>query len=70
MNDFTPVRRCVCFATTFEQLKEADVKSLEEAALRFGCGTNCGMCKPYIQRMIDTGETAFAIIESNPPETL
>jgi bacterioferritin-associated ferredoxin len=65
MTDDRPVRRCVCFDTTFEALKEAGVRSLEEAAERFGCGTNCGMCRPYIAEMIRTGETAFAVIESD-----
>lgn len=60
-----PVKRCVCFDTTFLDLKNAGVGSLEDAASRFGCGTNCGMCRPYISRMLDTGETEFAVIETD-----
>lgn len=59
--DPCPIKKCVCFDTTFAHLKEAEIKSLEEAAQRFGCGTNCGLCKPYIQKMIVTGETEFSI---------
>jgi bacterioferritin-associated ferredoxin len=66
MRDPTPVRRCVCFGKTFEELKAAGVKSVEEAATRFGCGTQCGFCRPYIQAMIDTGNTAFALSDKDP----
>jgi bacterioferritin-associated ferredoxin len=24
-----------------------------------GCGTQCGLCRPYLRRMLRTGETAF-----------
>jgi len=57
--DPRPIKKCVCFDTTFAQLKEAGIKSVEEAAERFGCSTNCGLCKPYIEKMIETGETEF-----------
>jgi bacterioferritin-associated ferredoxin len=60
--DPTPVRRCVCFDTTFAELLEAGVKSVEEAAERFGCGTKCGTCRPYIQLMVETGQSAFAVL--------
>jgi NAD(P)H-nitrite reductase large subunit len=59
--DPTPVRRCVCFDVTFAKLAEAGVSSLEEASEKFGCGTKCGTCKPYILKMLQTGETAFSI---------
>jgi bacterioferritin-associated ferredoxin len=26
------------------------------------CGANCGLCRPYIRRMIATGETEFTEI--------
>jgi len=59
--DPTPIRRCVCFNVTFEELSEAGVATLEEASERFGCGTKCGTCRPYITKMLVTGETAFSI---------
>jgi bacterioferritin-associated ferredoxin len=24
-----------------------------------GCGAQCGLCKPYLRRMLRTGETEF-----------
>jgi len=57
-----PVSRCVCFDTTFVELKAAGIKSLEEAGSRFGCGTKCGLCRQYILKMLETGETDFDVI--------
>jgi NAD(P)H-nitrite reductase large subunit len=34
--------------------------TLEQIAQSTNCGTGCGLCRPYLQRMLDTGETAFA----------
>jgi bacterioferritin-associated ferredoxin len=60
-----PVRMCVCFNCLFSQLKDAGVSSVEEAGERFGCGTNCGFCRPYIAQMIMTGEVAFEVITTS-----
>jgi len=27
-----------------------------------GCGAQCGLCRPYLRRMLETGETVFAEI--------
>lgn len=58
-----PIRRCVCGERTFEELKALGVHSLEDAA-RYGCGIRCGLCRPYLLRMIETGRTAFAVDET------
>jgi bacterioferritin-associated ferredoxin len=47
---------------TFAELQAAGVRSVEEAAARFGAGTRCGSCRPYIARMIETGEVAFPVL--------
>jgi NAD(P)H-nitrite reductase large subunit len=62
--DPKPVRQCVCFEKTFQELKEAGVLTLSEVIERFGCTTGCGLCKPYILRMLETGETEFEILVS------
>ncbi len=59
--DSTPVRRCVCADVSFKTLRDAGVRSVEEASARFGVGITCGNCRPYIARMLATGETAFAV---------
>ncbi|MFZ4509151.1 MAG: (2Fe-2S)-binding protein [Fimbriimonas sp.] len=60
--DLTPVRKCVCTNITFAELKQIGITSVEAAAAMFGCGTHCGSCRPYIQWMIETGETELPII--------
>lgn len=61
MTEDRPVVRCVCFDTTFEQLKALGMRSLEEVQRETQCGTKCGLCVPYILRMLETGETAFKV---------
>jgi bacterioferritin-associated ferredoxin len=56
------VDRCVCYDRTFAELKSAagaESLQLDEIAKRFGCGSCCGVCRPYIERMLETGETVF-----------
>jgi len=59
--DPRPVKQCVCFDIKFSDLKNAGVSSTQEARDRFGCGSNCGTCLPYIEEMILTGETEFPV---------
>ncbi len=33
--------------------------NLEELVANTGCGDQCGMCHPYLERMLKTGETRF-----------
>ena len=66
------IDRCVCFEVTFEQLKRcADDEglALDELQQRFGCGRGCGLCLPYIRRMLETGQTCFhePLLDPTPP---
>jgi NAD(P)H-nitrite reductase large subunit len=61
VTDPTPIRRCVCFQTTFAELKLRGYQSVTEIATDVGCTTGCGLCRPYIEAMLRTGETAFAV---------
>lgn len=54
-----PVRRCVCAAVSFAEMKLSGAKTLDEINHRFDAGINCGLCVPYIQRMLETGEVEF-----------
>lgn len=64
------VDRCVCKQVPFKLLdqiveREHDVERespeqiFEALQKRTTCGTGCGMCRPYILRMIETGQTSF-----------
>ena len=43
---------------------DADLLSLDLESLmdRTGCGAQCGLCRPYLRRMLQTGETEFSEI--------
>lgn len=61
MNDsgLRPVRRCVCASVTFAELKLSGAKTLDEIGDRFDAGINCGLCVPFIEQMLKTGEVEF-----------
>jgi bacterioferritin-associated ferredoxin len=53
---------CVCRRTPFRQLlplARAGGWDLEALSRATGCGASCGLCRPYLRRMLRTGETAF-----------
>jgi bacterioferritin-associated ferredoxin len=62
MNRLT-VKKCVCHKRTFEEIKElSEIENLttaEELIEAKYCATSCGICRPYIEKMLRTGETAF-----------
>jgi bacterioferritin-associated ferredoxin len=61
-----PVNRCICLDVTFETLKRiAITERLDFDALRerTGCCGECGMCEPYVRKMLKTGRTSFGIDE-------
>ena len=56
------VSRCICRNTAFaELLPKARAHSWDLLALmgETGCGAQCGLCRPYLRRMLRTGETVF-----------
>ncbi len=56
------VSQCVCKATPFrELLGQATASGWDLADLihQTGCGAQCGLCRPYLSRMLRTGETEF-----------
>ena len=56
------VSQCVCKATPFRELRGLATASgwdLAELILQTGCGAQCGLCRPYLSRMLRTGETEF-----------
>lgn len=60
------IDRCVCFGVSFETLRAiaeacgADSVEALQRHVRFGL--NCGMCRPYVRRMLETGEVVFTEI--------
>jgi bacterioferritin-associated ferredoxin len=56
------VSRCLCKATSFQELLALATASgweLADLVRETGCGSQCGLCRPYLSRMLRTGETEF-----------
>lgn len=56
------VSMCVCRSQTFAQLlprARASGWGLADLIRETGCGAACGLCRPYLRRMLATGETTF-----------
>ena len=56
------VSRCVCKAAPFAELLAQATASgwdLADLVRHTGCGAQCGLCRPYLSRMLRTGETEF-----------
>ncbi|MEO8296149.1 MAG: (2Fe-2S)-binding protein [Gemmatimonadota bacterium] len=56
------ITMCVCQRMSFADLlplARANQWSLEDIVWETSCGDKCGLCRPYIRRMLETGETVF-----------
>jgi bacterioferritin-associated ferredoxin len=63
MTDPFPVKKCVCHDVTFREVAATVPNDLEEIKIRFGCGSSCGACIPYLLLMLETGKVEFAPFE-------
>ena len=67
------VDRCICHGVTFEEVvrtAKADGLSLAQLEDRLGCGTGCGLCRPYLRRAVRTGQVVFhqIVLHADEPE--
>jgi bacterioferritin-associated ferredoxin len=56
------VTMCVCRQVPFARLlpmARAGGWDVDGIARATGCGAGCGLCRPYLRRMLATGETEF-----------
>lgn len=57
------VTHCICYARSFAEIREIALKkgftSVEELQMEDICSNSCQMCEPYVEMMLETGETAF-----------
>lgn len=57
------VTHCICHARSFVEIREIALKkgfaSVEELQMEDICSNSCQMCEPYVEMMLETGETAF-----------
>lgn len=66
------VTKCVCKRLTFAEIKviaaEQNITTLDELIKRKICSSECGMCQPYVKKMLVTGETEFRPGDHRLPE--
>ncbi len=56
------VTMCLCRRFPFARLLPLARErgwNLEDIIRETGCGDQCGLCRPYVRRMLQTGETVF-----------
>jgi bacterioferritin-associated ferredoxin len=56
------ITACICQRTAFERLLPLARDrgwTLDDVMRETGCGAECGLCRPYLRRMLLTGETRF-----------
>lgn len=57
------IDRCYCFQRTFAELKiisgEHAARSVADLQRYVTFGLRCGLCHPYVRRMLRTGEVVF-----------
>ncbi len=60
------IDRCLCFDRPFADLRDvADAtgaRTVGELQQHAAFGRKCGLCHPYVRRMLRTGETVFAAV--------
>jgi bacterioferritin-associated ferredoxin len=63
------VSRCICRDAPFDGLlvkARAFGWNLADLIRETGCGAQCGLCRPYLERMLQTGETEFHELLTDP----
>ena len=66
------IDRCLCFGVTFAELAEvADAtgaSTVPELQRHVTFGRKCGLCHPYVRRMLRTGQTVFHEVVTSADE--
>ena len=68
------IDRCLCFGRPFAELAdvaaETGATTVAELQRHAEFGLRCGLCHPYVRRMLRTGRTVFREVvtdEDEPP---
>jgi len=60
------IDRCICFNVKFSEVKEImeenNFTTIEEVQEVVVVSKNCKLCRPYLEKMVETGETEFNYI--------
>jgi len=52
----------VTFAAIQAWARTREETTLDDIRDQWECGRSCGMCKPYLRRMLETGEVRIALM--------
>lgn len=61
-NPMITINRCLCEKKRFADIVPAAIAeklTFSELQKKTGCGTHCGLCRPYLKRALKTGEVEF-----------
>ncbi len=60
------VDRCICHEVQFREIlawaAQRDDTTLMDIEDRWGCGGSCGMCRPYLKQVLETGQTQIPLM--------
>ncbi len=60
------IDRCICYNVKFSEVKEImkqnNFTTIEEVQSVIDVSMNCQLCRPYLEKMMKTGETEFNYI--------
>lgn len=66
------IERCVCHKVTFVEIRDwcrgHPRAGFDDVQREFRCGTGCGLCAPYVRRMMRTGQVVFTQIVTDRDE--
>lgn len=58
------VNRCICSNITFAEVKiiadRENFRTVKELQENQVCCRHCELCRPYVQEMLNTGDTSFS----------
>lgn len=64
------ISQCLCRGVAFADLLPRARQArwtLDALIAQTGCGGQCGLCRPYLRRMLETGETVFHELLTESP---
>jgi len=57
------VTKCICYDRSFEEVnsyaEEHNLTTVDELQSRDYCSNSCGLCAPYVEVTLETGQTEF-----------
>lgn len=57
------VKSCICHGRSFKEIKEYaedhNINTVKELQRDKYCSCGCGLCSPYVEMVLETGETEF-----------